>query len=157
MLQSVYYEAPMLDRMNAPVPKFTEALGGQFWFIDSTSALSEGLLHPRNVKETLRDAVNAFTRSVDAPVPDVFMELGQQNKLWVSRAACDICSVKYSLINREHHCRSCLRSVCSSCSPRSAFVITSQLTDLADNVVEPRSAPVRICTSCEPSHTKRPI
>ncbi|KAJ9441269.1 Protein EDS1 [Diplonema papillatum] len=50
---------------------------------------------------------------------------------------CDSCGSKFSkLMNPRHHCRACGRSICSSCSPKTALLMLHG------------SVPARLCNAC---------
>lgn len=65
---------------------------------------------------------------------------GQQNAniQWKQSSSCEVCHLSYNLLRRQHHCRTCLRSVCHECS-------------LGKTIVLPFDAvnPVRYCNICE--------
>jgi tetratricopeptide (TPR) repeat protein len=62
----------------------------------------------------------------------------RSRQLWISATFCEMCNLEYTVINREHHCRMCLRSVCSKCSPYRAHIMDSGVVKRA-----------RICVDCD--------
>lgn len=63
---------------------------------------------------------------------------------WQHEAACALCNKTFGMLTRQHHCRSCGNSVCSSCSN---FVATSpdMYTYPDGQIIEKK---LRICTLC---------
>ena len=43
------------------------------------------------------------------------------SSFWRKEMACEVCSCEFTLTFREHHCRTCCRAVCDSCSNSTAF------------------------------------
>jgi len=62
----------------------------------------------------------------------------QSKEMWKKSPTCDVCSVAFTLMRREHHCRICSRSVCNDCSPSKTLVAE----------FDPKAF-VRICSICE--------
>ena len=79
-------------------------LSDYFWFIDSSYAIDEGIFSPRDPVTTIRDAISSLNQTAGAVYPDMFGANTPRSE-WKSMPACEICHVKYSLVNREHHCR----------------------------------------------------
>jgi len=50
---------------------------------------------------------------------------------------CEICTKKFTILRRRHHCRRCGRCVCEHCSPRECF-----------RPIPPVVKPCRHCTKC---------
>ncbi len=48
--------------------------------------------------------------------------LGSKKDSWVSESQCSICSVAYSIVLREHHCRVCGCSACDPCSSNGIYM-----------------------------------
>lgn len=57
---------------------------------------------------------------------------------WKKSPTCDACSVPFTIMRREHHCRVCSRSVCNDCSPGKTLVAEFD-----------SKAFVRTCSICE--------
>ena len=79
------------------------------------------------------------------------MHLMRSNQTWVpdrSAIACMVCSKKFTVVRRRHHCRRCGACVCGSCSG-SRVSDKVLATDKRGNVHRVHdSEPVRICTRC---------
>ena len=64
---------------------------------------------------------------------------------WVADCASEVCmrcQVRFSVLNRKHHCRQCGALVCDSCSPK-------KLLESLSPIRKPGGAErVRICTAC---------
>jgi hypothetical protein len=43
--------------------------------------------------------------------------------IWQPNTKCEHCQAEYNVVVREHHCRTCLKSVCANCSPYRATII----------------------------------
>ena len=64
---------------------------------------------------------------------------------WVADCASEVCmrcQVRFSVLNRKHHCRQCGALVCDSCSPKKLLESLSPVRKSAG------AERVRICTAC---------
>ena len=69
-------------------------------------------------------------------------------KDWKKRKECMICSTRYTMTRREHHCRVCSGSVCSDCSEAETFVMEFTMTSPVPGANK-LPTKQRCCSNCE--------
>jgi hypothetical protein len=118
----------------------------------SKISLTDGVPEGANVPQVATPAEPATGQPLDDPTQeDWHKHLIRSNQTWVpdrSALACMVCSKKFTMVKRRHHCRRCGACVCSGCSASrvSDKVLT---TDPRGNVLKVHdSEPVRTCTRC---------
>merc|ERR1719210_1791772 len=69
--------------------------------------------------QRLTEAVVAQLKPKGAPLGSLVAPAERIGELeWrPNSTACEICSAKFTLFNRPHHCRACGSCVCKTCSP----------------------------------------
>ncbi|PAV90532.1 hypothetical protein WR25_27170 [Diploscapter pachys] len=71
------------------------------------------------------------------------LQLGKQQPYWIPDAdspVCMICSTKFTLLNRRHHCRACGRVLCAACCKQKAALEYMK--------EDPKNDKARVCTPC---------
>ena len=65
-----------------------------------------------------RVGTNRLGPTAPARVLSRLTELTDREPQWLDNPACQICSTKFTLQIRKHHCRHCGRVACSKCVPK---------------------------------------
>ncbi|ETW09684.1 hypothetical protein H310_00197 [Aphanomyces invadans] len=94
---------------------------------------------------------------VDAPLAErsgntgsiksVFKKLSGPS-IYGKHAICEMCTTKFDLRNRRHHCRKCGKAVCQSCSP--AYMLIPEGFQHEGAKGYDVAVPQRVCTLCAP-------
>jgi len=100
------------------------------------------LSSPKNLSNVIILSSETKTLHLKAPNIGEFIEwkysmIVSMRPTWAYQKFCSLCHTKFSLVTRQHHCRSCGQVVCGKCSP-----YFSSLKSLA------YSDKVRICRLC---------
>ena len=87
--------------------------------------------HPKtifslNKSKSCLDAANKLTPSTPEEaklhLQNNIFGPGKLVRLFEHGKECNLCKAKFTVVNREHHCRLCLQVVCHSCSPTKVLV-----------------------------------
>lgn len=93
-----------------------------------TSPKSNDVLSPRSdkLKKLIQENIYSTLNSQDFDIVSLenarsFLKLHLFHPLklrnFETLTSCEVCHEEYSVVNREHHCRICVRSCCNACSP----------------------------------------
>lgn len=93
----------------------------------------------------------------ESPLPSVFEieefdyaeGIYESRQEWMKQKQCSVCSVKYTLTRREHHCRVCSSSVCGDCSQATTYVMDPNSQPDKADPTKARPTLQRCCSTCE--------
>ena len=104
------------------------------WEIKCKESESRGEI-PSQTSPAHNPASTSPSCDVEAAAPEAIF---QTKLLWKKAIACEVCTVAFTMVRREHHCRICCRSVCHDCAQGKTTVLEFSA-----------SVPQRICAICE--------
>ena len=135
-------------RVKARLPLGGFAVGyGPFFFLPKRVPMLIGEGRPVIVgheeEEEGADSASETTSDAREVSSDVSSEVSGGSPARRGKQHCGVCDVKFTLMNRRHHCRNCAIHCCGECGKHEAVVVNRAYADPSGVDV-----PVRVCSDC---------